>query len=325
VTLSESEQPFGEESSISDDRLRLLFTCCHPALAVEAQVALTLRTLAGLKTGELARAFLVQEETMAKRLVRAKAKIRHAAIPFRVPPDHLLAERLSAVLGVLYLLFNEGYGASEGSELVRVDLVAEAVRLSLLLIDLMPDEPEALGLAALVLLQDSRRSARVDLSGELVPLEEQDRSCWNREEIAKGLALLERALRRGRPGPYQIQAAIAACHAGASTPEATDWYQIAALYTTLAQMVPSPVVELNRAIAVAMAVGPATGLDLVERLEADRTLSAYHLVPAARADLLRRLGRYDEAAIAYREAIALVRTEPERRYLERRLLEVSPM
>ena len=324
VTDSDWHATSGEQSGIADDRLRLLFTCCHPALALEAQVALTLRTLAGLTTGEITRAFLIQEETMAKRLVRAKAKIRHAAIPFRIPPDHLLAERLTAVLGVLYLLFNEGYAATEGSELVRVDLAAEAIRLSRLLVDLMPDEPEALGVAALMLLQHSRRRARVDRSGELVPLEEQDRSSWDRGEITDGLVFLERALRRGLPGPYQVQAAIAACHATASTAEATDWYEIAALYAVLAEMVPSSVVELNRAVAVGMAEGPAAGLDRLERLDVDPTLSAYHLVPATRADLLRRLGRHDEAAAAYREAIAMVRTEAERRYLERRLVEVSP-
>ena len=324
VTDSDWDATSGEESGIADDRLRLLFTCCHPALALEAQVALTLRTLAGLSTGEIARAFLIQEETMAKRLVRAKAKIRHAAIPFRIPPDHLLAERLTAVLGVLYLLFNEGYAATEGSDLMRVDLAAEAIRLSRLLVDLMPDEPEALGVAALMLLQHSRRRARVDRSGELVPLEEQDRSSWDRGEITDGLVFLERALRRGLPGPYQVQAAIAGCHATASTAEATDWYEIAALYAVLAGMVPSSVVELNRAVAVGMAEGPAAGLDRLERIEVDPTLSAYHLVPATRADLLRRLGRHDEAAAAYREAIAMVRTEAERRYLERRLVEVSP-
>ena len=228
------------------------------------------------------------------------------------------------MLGVLYLLFNEGYAATEGSDLVRVDLAAEAIRLSRLLVDLMPDEPEALGVAALMLLQHSRRRARVDPSGELVPLEEQDRSSWDRDEITDGLVFLERALRRGLPGPYQVQAAIAACHATASTAEATDWYEIAALYAVLAEMVPSSVVELNRAVAVGMAEGPAAGLDLVERIDVDPTLSAYHLVPATRADLLRRLGRHDEAAAAYREAIAMVRTDAERRYLERRLVEVSP-
>jgi RNA polymerase sigma-70 factor (ECF subfamily) len=308
-------------SGVRDDRLRLIFTCCHPALALEARVALTLRTLAGLTTAEIARAFLVPEATMAKRLVRAKQKIRNAGIPYRVPPAHLLPARLTGVLGVVYLLFNEGYAASAGADLIRHGLCAEAIRLARLLHRLLPGEPEAEGLLALLLLHDARRTTRVDGAGDLVLLEDQDRTRWDAAAIAEGTGLVESALRVGRPGPYQIQAAIAACHATAQTAAETDWPQIAALYGQLARLVPSPVVALNRAVAVAMADGPAAGLDLVEALSGE--LAGYHLLPATRADLLRRLGRAAEAGEAYREAIALAPTDAERRYLTRRLAETT--
>ena len=323
TVLHAPEEPGGDDSGVADDRLRLVFTCCHPALALDAQVALTLRTLAGLTTAEIARAFLVPEPTMAQRLVRAKRKIRHAAIPYRVPPAHQLPERTAAVLAVLYLLFNEGYAATAGADLVRVGLCDEAIRLARVLADLMPDVPEVLGLLALMLLHDARREARVD-GGDLVPLDEQDRGRWDRDAIAEGVARLDAALRRGEPGPYQVQAAIAACHAGAARAEDTDWAEIAALYGELARMTPSPVVELNRAVAVAMADGPAAGLTLVDALDASGSLTGYRLLPATRADLLRRLDRRAEAAAAYRAALALGATDAERRYLTRRLAEVEP-
>ncbi|WAU81548.1 RNA polymerase sigma factor [Streptomyces sp. Qhu-G9] len=309
----------GDGSGVTDDRLRLIFTCCHPALPIEARVALTLRTLAGLTTPEIARAFLVPEATMAQRLVRAKRKIRNAGIPYRVPPAHLLPERTTGVLGVVYLLFNEGYAATSGADLLRTNLCVEAVRLARVLARLMPDEPEVLGLLALLLLHDSRRGTRVDAAGELVTLEDQDRTAWDRAEIDEGAALLEGALRRGRPGPYQIQAAIAACHTTAATAEETDWADIAALYGELARRVPSPVVRLNLAVAVGMAEGHEAGLDLVAELEVSGDLAGYHLLPATRADLLRRSGRMDEAAEAYGTALELVENDAERRFLRKRL------
>ena len=321
--LSVPDEPHSDDSGVSDDRLRLIFTCCHPALAMEAQVALTLRTLAGLTTAEIARAFLVSERTMSKRLVRAKAKIRNARIPYRVPPAHLLPERTTAVLGVLYLLFNEGYAASTGAELVRTDLSGEAIRLARTLVQLMPDEPEAAGLLALMLLHDARRESRVDGDGQLVTLEHQDRGRWDRDEIDEGLAVLDRALRRGRCGAYQVQAAIAACHASAARAADTDWAEIAALYSRLAKLAPSPVVELNRAVAVGMSEGPAAGLALVDALDGSGTLAGYYLLPATRADLLRRLGRLAEAADAYREALDQAGTDTERDYLAGRLAEAE--
>src|ERR1022692_156237 len=290
-----SEQSWDDESGIADDRLRLIFTCCHPALALEARVALTLRTLAGLTTAEIARAFLVGEQTMAKRLVRARHKIRNAGIPYRVPPPHLLPERMAGVLAVLYLLFNEGYTASAGTDLLRLDLSAEAIRLTRVLAQLMPDEPEVLGLLALESFHDARRMTRTDSAGDLVTLENQDRTRWNRRAMQAGSSVRDPARWRGRPGPYQVQAAIAPCHATATTAAATDWAQIALLYGKLTLLVPSAVVQLNRAVAVAMADGADAGLELVAALEADGALDGYYLLPATRADLLRRLGRHAEA------------------------------
>jgi RNA polymerase sigma-70 factor (ECF subfamily) len=321
--LAELEALGGDETDVSgipDDRLRLIFTCCHPALPMDARVALTLRTLGGLTTGEIARAFLVAEATMAQRLVRAKRKIVAAAIPYRVPPPELLPERLPGVLAVLYLVFNEGYVSTSGA-LVRVDLCDEAIRLTRVLVALMPGETEASGLMALMLLQHSRRDARTDGAGTLVLLEDQDRARWDHDMIDEGVAVLDVAIAARRPGPYQIQAAIAALHAQAPRPEDTDWPQIAALYGRLAELTPSPVVALNHAVAVAMADGPARGLSMVDALEPD--LDGYHLFHSARADLLRRLGRPDEAAGSYRRAIALATNPSERTYLERRLAEVT--
>jgi RNA polymerase sigma-70 factor (ECF subfamily) len=319
--FTSDEPPPVDDSGVADDRLRLIFTCCHPALSTEAQVALTLRTLAGLTTPEIANAFLVPETTMAQRLVRAKRKIQDAGIPYRVPPAHLLPERTSAVLAVLYLLFNEGYAASTGAEVVRADLATEAIRLARTLTELMPAEPEADALLALMLFHHARRAGRVDESGAPVPLEDQDRSRWDHAAIADASAVLDRALRRQRPGPYQVQAAIAACHATAPTAADTDWHEIAVLYGELARMTGSPVVELNRAVAVAMAEGPSRGLVLVDDLHGQ--LDDYRYLHATRADLLRRLGRHDEAAVAYRRALDLTGADGERRYLERRLREVS--
>ncbi|EXG80674.1 RNA polymerase sigma factor [Cryptosporangium arvum] len=310
------DEPAGYD--VADDRLRLMFTCCHPALALDARVALTLRTLAGLSVPEIARAFLTSEAALAKRLVRARQKIKHAGIPYRVPPAHLLPSRTPAVLAVLYLLFTEGYAATAGTELVRRPLTGEAIRLARLLRDLMPDEPEAAGLLALMLFHDSRSSARVDADGELVPLDEQDRSTWDAAGIAEAERLLETA---GGSGPYVIQAAIAACHATAPTAADTDWRQIAVLYGALREQVPSPVVALNQAVAVGMAYGPRVGLALLDDL--GDALADYPLHPAVRADFLRRLGRTTEAADAYREAIRKAATEPERKFLRRRLSSVG--
>jgi RNA polymerase sigma-70 factor, ECF subfamily len=314
-----------EEAPVPEDRLRLIFTCCHPALATEAQVALTLRTLGGLSTEEIAHAFLVPVPTMAQRLVRAKAKIRAARIPYQVPLDDALTERLEAVMVVVYLVFNEGYAASYGARLVRHELCEQAIRLGRMLVELLPARAEPMGLLALMLLHDSRREARVDEFGDIVLLEDQDRTRWDRTQIDEGVALVEAALRAGGrpPGPYALQAAIAAVHAEASTAAATDWAQIAALYGVLAQVHPSPVVELNRAVAVAMSAGIERGLVLVDELEHRSELAEYHLLPAARAELLRRLGRAAAAAESYRLALALVSNEAERRHLEKRLREVA--
>ena len=306
-----------------DDQLSLIFTCCHPALPLEGQVALTLRALTGLTTAEIARALLVTEATMSQRLVRAKRKILEAGIPFRTPPAHLLGERTTAVAAVVYLLFNEGYTASFGKQLVRPDLCAEAIRLARRLSQLMPAHPEVRGLLALLLLQDSRRGARLDSAGEAVPLEHQDRSLWDHAEISEGIAELDLASKFAIPGPYQTQAAIAACHAVAPKSEATDWHRILSLYDQLVVQMPTPIVELNRAVAVAMAHGPAVGLRLVEELDDSQRLPDYHLLPATRADLLRRLGRLDEAARFYAAALDLAYTDTERNYLRQRLDECA--
>ncbi len=307
-----------------DDRLRLIFTCCHPTIAPESQIALTLRTLGGLTTAEIARAFLVPEPTLAQRLVRAKAKIREACIPYEVPPPERLAERLQSVLVVVYLVFNEGYTATAGESLGRTDLAAEAIRLGRMLRELIP-EPEVLGLLALLLLQDSRRAARVDSEGSLIPLEKQDRARWDPTQIAEGLALLDAALLERRPGPYQLQAAVAALHAQAPTADATDWEQIAALYGQLVRITPTPVVALNHAVAVAMARGAAEGLALIDRLGSTEALDGYQPYHAARADLLRRLGQDSEATAAYQRALALTTNGVEAAYLRRQLETVGQL
>jgi RNA polymerase sigma-70 factor, ECF subfamily len=321
--LSEAEENMLRPDGVSDDRLRLIFTCCHPALVLEAQVALTLRTLCGLSTEEIARAFLVPLPTMAQRLVRAKQKIRDAQIPYQVPAKQELTERLEAVMLVVYLVFNEGYSSSSGDAAIRRELCAEAIRLGRLICELLPGEDESRALLALMLLHDSRRMTRVDGDGEVVLLEEQNRDFWDHGEIREGLGLVESALRGGAAGAYALQAAIAALHAQATRSEETDWKQIVALYEALLRVQPSPVVELNHAVAVAMAEGPAAGLHLLDGLEGKAELREYYLLPAARGDLLRRLQQWTDASLAYRRALALTSNEAARSFLSRRLAEVE--
>jgi RNA polymerase sigma-70 factor, ECF subfamily len=319
-TLHGGEPPADDE--LPDDRLKLIFTCCHPALAPDARAALTLREVCGLTTEEIARAFLTSAPTIAQRIVRAKAKIRDERVPYQVPSGAELPDRIAAVIAVIYLLFNEGYAASSGPSLTRAELSAEAIRLGRILLELLP-EPEVIGLLALMLLHESRRPARISADGELVLLEHQDRSTWNHALIREGIALVERALSTRRFGPYTLQAAIAAVHAEARTPETTDWRQICALYAALLAMQPSPVVELNRAVAIAMHEGPAAGVVIIDALFARGELRDYHLAHSARADLFRRLGRRDEARAAYEQARALAKSDPEIRYLQKRLRELS--
>jgi len=312
-----------DEQHLEDDRLRLIFTCCHPALPAEARAALTLREVCGLTTEEIARAYLATPPAIAQRIVRAKNKIRDAKIPYQIPTAADLPDRLDTVLHVVYLVFNEGYSASSGASLTRADLSGEAIRLGRLILELLPAEPEVTGLLALMLLQESRRLARTDAAGELILLENQDRALWNRDHITEGLALVQRALSSRRFGPYTLQAAIAAVHAEAPTPAATDWSQIVGLYTLLARTTPSPVIELNRAVAVAMRDGPAAGVELIDAILARGDLADYHLAHSARAELCRRAGRTDDARASYRRALALAKQEPERRFLEARFAELQ--
>jgi RNA polymerase sigma-70 factor, ECF subfamily len=319
----EDPAAWADPESVEDDRLRLIFTCCHPALASDAQVALTLREVCGLTTEEIARAYLTPAPTLAQRIVRAKGKIRDARIPYQVPTAAELPERLDTVLRVIYLVFNEGYAASSGASLTRADLSGEAIRLGRLVLELLPGQPEAMGLLALMLLHESRRAARTDASGEVILLDDQDRSLWNRDQIAEGTRLVRQALSSRGFGPYAIQAAISAVHAEATRAAETDWSEIVGLYDVLMQADPSPVVELNRAVAIAMRDGPVAGLTLVEAILARGDLADYRLAHAARADLCRRLGRFEEARASYQRALALTRLEPERRFVERRLAELE--
>jgi RNA polymerase sigma-70 factor (ECF subfamily) len=321
--LSSAEKSDEEEDSVEDDRLRLIFTCCHPSLPPEARVALTLREVCGLTTEEIAKAFLITPRTLAQRIVRAKTKIRETKIPYEVPTPQELPERLGAVLQVIYLVFNEGYSAAAGTEVTRAELTGEAIRLGRLLAELQPEEPEVIGLLSLMLLQESRRAARTSQTGELILLEKQDRSLWNREQIAEGLSLLETALKSGRFGSYTLQAAIAAVHAEAESVAATDWRQIVALYNQLLRIQPSPVVELNRAVAIAMSDGPEAGLTHIDAMLEHGELANYYLAHSARADLYRRLGRTAEARSSYEKALALTQQEPERQFLQERIRQLK--
>jgi RNA polymerase sigma-70 factor (ECF subfamily) len=321
--LSSAEKSDEEEDSVEDDRLRLIFTCCHPSLPPEARVALTLREVCGLTTEEIAKAFLITPRTLAQRIVRAKTKIRETKIPYEVPTPQELPERLGAVLQVIYLVFNEGYSAAAGAEVTRAELTGEAIRLGRLLAELQPEEPEVIGLLSLMLLQESRHAARTSQTGELILLEKQDRSLWNREQIAEGVALLETALKSGRFGSYTLQAAIAAVHAEAESVAATDWRQIVALYNQLLRIQPSPVVELNRAVAIAMSDGPEAGLTHIDAMLEHGELANYYLAHSARADLYRRLGRTAEARSSYEKALALTQQEPERQFLQERIRQLK--